>query len=191
MATLQVNRLPAHDGGLCAQKSDVVMFYLQLPSGRLRDRSARRLRCRGRGTSRKVLPDWRDTAARTAHVRRQDNRCRPDAHGCRHPAASHVSVCNAPLSSTLRAREPKIESRYRRETQLMALSKHPNVLRVRGEWIEGSKLCIAVRYMSHGQYPALIARRAPALLKYSDSPDPQALCLTYRGTRSRTASPRT
>ncbi|CEQ43110.1 SPOSA6832_05008 [Sporobolomyces salmonicolor] len=37
-----------------------------------------------------------------------------------------------------------------RETQLMALSKHPNVLRVRGEWIEGSKLCIAVRYMTHG-----------------------------------------
>ncbi|GAA5880311.1 hypothetical protein JCM3774_006724 [Rhodotorula dairenensis] len=40
--------------------------------------------------------------------------------------------------------------RLRMETQLMALSKHPNVLRVRGEWIEGSKLCIAVRYMSHG-----------------------------------------
>ncbi|GAA5841845.1 hypothetical protein JCM9279_003128 [Rhodotorula babjevae] len=40
--------------------------------------------------------------------------------------------------------------RLRMETQLMALSKHPNVLRVRGEWIEGHKLCIAVRYMSHG-----------------------------------------
>ncbi|GAA5840989.1 hypothetical protein JCM11251_006775 [Rhodosporidiobolus azoricus] len=40
--------------------------------------------------------------------------------------------------------------RLRRETQLMALSKHPNVLRVRGEWIEGSKLFIAVRYMMHG-----------------------------------------
>ncbi|GAA5889674.1 hypothetical protein JCM5296_002428 [Sporobolomyces johnsonii] len=40
--------------------------------------------------------------------------------------------------------------RLRRETQLMALSKHPNVLRVRGEWIEGSKLYIAVRYMTHG-----------------------------------------
>ncbi|GJN90381.1 hypothetical protein Rhopal_003392-T1 [Rhodotorula paludigena] len=35
--------------------------------------------------------------------------------------------------------------RLRMETQLMALSKHPNVLRVRGEWIAGSKLCIAVR----------------------------------------------
>ncbi|GAA5900519.1 hypothetical protein JCM8208_000522 [Rhodotorula glutinis] len=40
--------------------------------------------------------------------------------------------------------------RLRMETQLMALSKHPNVLRVRGEWIDGHKLCIAVRYMSHG-----------------------------------------
>ncbi|GAA6003731.1 hypothetical protein JCM10207_003568 [Rhodosporidiobolus poonsookiae] len=40
--------------------------------------------------------------------------------------------------------------RLRRETQLMALSKHPNVLRVRGEWIAGSKLFIAVRYMTHG-----------------------------------------
>jgi len=40
--------------------------------------------------------------------------------------------------------------RLRRETQLMALSKHPNVLRVRGEWIDGSRLFIAVRYMTHG-----------------------------------------
>jgi serine/threonine protein kinase len=40
--------------------------------------------------------------------------------------------------------------RLRRETQLMALSKHPNVLRVRGEWIKGSQLFIAVRYMTHG-----------------------------------------
>ncbi|GAA5852405.1 hypothetical protein JCM8547_006770 [Rhodosporidiobolus lusitaniae] len=40
--------------------------------------------------------------------------------------------------------------RLRRETQLMALSKHPNVLRVRGEWIAGSRLYIAVRFMTHG-----------------------------------------
>lgn len=32
----------------------------------------------------------------------------------------------------------------------MALSKHTNVLRVRGEWVEGSKLYIAVRFMSPG-----------------------------------------
>lgn len=29
----------------------------------------------------------------------------------------------------------------------MALSKHPNVLRVRGEWVAGSKLYIAVRFV--------------------------------------------
>ncbi|GAA5954560.1 hypothetical protein JCM3765_003809 [Sporobolomyces pararoseus] len=40
--------------------------------------------------------------------------------------------------------------RLRRETQLMSLSKHSNVLRVRGEWIKGDQLFIAVRFMSHG-----------------------------------------
>ncbi|PWN49154.1 kinase-like protein [Violaceomyces palustris] len=38
----------------------------------------------------------------------------------------------------------------RRETQLMSLSKHPNVLRVRGCWVSGSKLHIATRLMSSG-----------------------------------------
>ncbi|PWN43578.1 kinase-like protein [Ceraceosorus guamensis] len=38
----------------------------------------------------------------------------------------------------------------RRETQLMSLSKHPNVLRVRGCWVQGSKLHIATRLMSAG-----------------------------------------
>ena len=38
----------------------------------------------------------------------------------------------------------------RRETQLMSLSKHPNVLRVRGTWIDGSKLYIALRLMKSG-----------------------------------------
>ncbi|EIM92827.1 kinase-like protein [Stereum hirsutum FP-91666 SS1] len=37
-----------------------------------------------------------------------------------------------------------------RETQLMSLSKHPNVLRVRGSWIEGHKLHIALRLMNAG-----------------------------------------
>jgi serine/threonine protein kinase len=36
--------------------------------------------------------------------------------------------------------------RLRRETQLMALSKHPNVLRVRGEWVDDKgRLHIACR----------------------------------------------
>ncbi|KAI0044389.1 kinase-like protein, partial [Auriscalpium vulgare] len=36
------------------------------------------------------------------------------------------------------------------ETQLMSLSKHPNVLRVRGSWVEGHKLYIALRLMNAG-----------------------------------------
>ncbi|PWN20234.1 kinase-like protein [Microstroma glucosiphilum] len=38
----------------------------------------------------------------------------------------------------------------RRETQLMSLSKHPNVLRVRGCWVQETKLHIATRLMSSG-----------------------------------------
>ncbi|ESK98214.1 ste ste20 fray protein kinase [Moniliophthora roreri MCA 2997] len=37
-----------------------------------------------------------------------------------------------------------------RETTLMSLSKHPNVLRVRGSWIDGHKLYIAMRLMNKG-----------------------------------------
>jgi serine/threonine protein kinase len=36
------------------------------------------------------------------------------------------------------------------ETQLMSLSKHPNVLRVRGTWLDGRKLYIALRLMRAG-----------------------------------------
>ncbi|KAI0823117.1 kinase-like domain-containing protein [Trametes gibbosa] len=36
------------------------------------------------------------------------------------------------------------------ETQLMSLSKHPNVLRVRGTWVDGHKLYIAMRLMNAG-----------------------------------------
>ncbi|KAJ3919032.1 kinase-like domain-containing protein, partial [Lentinula edodes] len=37
-----------------------------------------------------------------------------------------------------------------RETTLMSLSKHPNVLRVRGSWMDGHKLFIALRLMKKG-----------------------------------------
>ncbi|KAI0027812.1 kinase-like domain-containing protein, partial [Vararia minispora EC-137] len=37
-----------------------------------------------------------------------------------------------------------------RETQLMSLSKHPNVLRVRGSWMDGHKIYIALRLMNAG-----------------------------------------
>jgi len=36
------------------------------------------------------------------------------------------------------------------EAQLMSFSKHPNVLRVRGTWLEGRKLYIALRLMRAG-----------------------------------------
>jgi serine/threonine-protein kinase OSR1/STK39 len=38
----------------------------------------------------------------------------------------------------------------RRETQLMSLSKHPNVLRVRGSWTDDHRLFIAFRLMKAG-----------------------------------------
>ncbi|KAJ4000302.1 kinase-like protein [Lentinula boryana] len=41
-------------------------------------------------------------------------------------------------------------SLLQRETTLMSLSKHPNVLRVRGSWMDGHKLCIALRLMNKG-----------------------------------------
>ncbi|KNZ46928.1 STE/STE20/FRAY protein kinase [Puccinia sorghi] len=44
----------------------------------------------------------------------------------------------------------------RRETLLMSLAKHPNVLRVRGEWIQGSSLCIAMRLMQAGSIADLL-----------------------------------
>ncbi|KAL4069468.1 kinase-like domain-containing protein, partial [Scleroderma citrinum] len=45
---------------------------------------------------------------------------------------------------------PRSLSLLQRETQLMSLSKHPNVLRVRGSWMDGCKLHIALRLMNKG-----------------------------------------
>jgi len=45
---------------------------------------------------------------------------------------------------------PHSLSLLQRETNLMSLSKHPNVLRVRGSWITGHKLFIALRLMNKG-----------------------------------------
>ncbi|KAG1866292.1 kinase-like domain-containing protein [Suillus tomentosus] len=45
---------------------------------------------------------------------------------------------------------PQSLSLLQRETQLMSLSKHPNVLRVRGSWMVGHKLYIALRLMNKG-----------------------------------------
>lgn len=46
--------------------------------------------------------------------------------------------------------QPSTLRLLQRETQLMSLSKHPNVLRVRGTWMEGHKLYIAMRLMNAG-----------------------------------------
>ncbi|KAF8736732.1 hypothetical protein AX14_014055 [Amanita brunnescens Koide BX004] len=45
---------------------------------------------------------------------------------------------------------PRSLQLLQRETRLMSLSKHPNVLRVRGSWIDGHKLYIALRLMNKG-----------------------------------------
>jgi serine/threonine-protein kinase OSR1/STK39 len=45
---------------------------------------------------------------------------------------------------------PRALQLLQRETTLMSLSKHPNVLRVRGSWIDGHKLYIALRLMNKG-----------------------------------------
>ncbi|KAK2462029.1 hypothetical protein APHAL10511_006492 [Amanita phalloides] len=45
---------------------------------------------------------------------------------------------------------PRSLQLLQRETRLMSLSKHPNVLRVRGSWIKGHKLYIALRLMNRG-----------------------------------------
>lgn len=47
------------------------------------------------------------------------------------------------------------------QTQLMALSKHTNILRVRGEWIESSKLNIAFRYISPGSLSDILRYSHP------------------------------
>ncbi|KAG8904488.1 hypothetical protein FRB99_001664 [Tulasnella sp. 403] len=43
-----------------------------------------------------------------------------------------------------------------RETQLMSLNKHPNVLRVRGSWMMGPQLYIAMRLMNKGSVADII-----------------------------------
>lgn len=45
---------------------------------------------------------------------------------------------------------PRALALLQRETTLMSLSKHPNVLRVRGSWVDGHKLHIALRLMNSG-----------------------------------------
>ncbi|KIL70980.1 hypothetical protein M378DRAFT_66193 [Amanita muscaria Koide BX008] len=62
---------------------------------------------------------------------------------------------NKPTSCALKvldldALPPRSLHLLQRETRLMSLSKHPNVLRVRGSWMNGHKLYIALRLMNKG-----------------------------------------
>lgn len=68
----------------------------------------------------------------------------PPPPGRRHPIPCALKVLD------LDALPPHSLSFLQRETQLMSLSKHPNVLRVRGSWIDGHKLYIALRLMNKG-----------------------------------------
>ncbi|KAM6497979.1 STE/STE20/FRAY protein kinase [Amanita muscaria] len=62
---------------------------------------------------------------------------------------------NKPTSCALKVLDldtlpPRSLHLLQRETRLMSLSKHPNVLRVRGSWMNGHKLYIALRLMNKG-----------------------------------------
>ncbi|KAG7439096.1 uncharacterized protein BT62DRAFT_924924 [Guyanagaster necrorhizus] len=52
-----------------------------------------------------------------------------------------------------------------RETTLMSLSKHPNVLRVHGSWMDGHKLFIALRLMNKGSAANIMHYGWPARLE--------------------------
>ncbi|TFK41307.1 kinase-like domain-containing protein [Crucibulum laeve] len=72
------------------------------------------------------------------------------------PATSDSSVKpSKPIPCALKVLDldslaPRSLQLLQRETTLMSLSKHPNVLRVRGSWMDGHKLYIALRLMNKG-----------------------------------------
>lgn len=68
---------------------------------------------------------------------------------------SDPSLLPSPIPCALKVLDldslpPRSLSLLQRETTLMSLSKHPNVLRVRGSWMDGHKLYIALRLMNSG-----------------------------------------
>ncbi|KAF7437139.1 hypothetical protein PC9H_003975 [Pleurotus ostreatus] len=72
-----------------------------------------------------------------------------------HPPADPSSPKPEPIPCALKVLDldslaPHPLSLLQRETTLMSLSKHPNVIRVRGTWTEGHKLYIAMRLMNKG-----------------------------------------
>lgn len=70
-----------------------------------------------------------------------------------HPLASNSRSQPVPCALKvldLDSLPPRSLQLLQRETTLMSLSKHPNVLRVRGSWMDGYKLYIALRLMNKG-----------------------------------------
>ncbi|GBE78454.1 Serine/threonine-protein kinase fray2 [Sparassis crispa] len=65
------------------------------------------------------------------------------------PGVAHPTPCALKVLDLDRL-PPRALCLLQRETQLMSLSKHPNVLRVRGTWMDGHKLYIAMRLMNAG-----------------------------------------
>ncbi|KAI5830094.1 kinase-like protein [Schizophyllum commune Tattone D] len=72
-----------------------------------------------------------------------------------HPKGTPSSPPQPPVPVALKVLDldslpPNSLALLQRETTLMSLSKHPNVLRVRGSWMDGHKLYIAMRLMNKG-----------------------------------------
>lgn len=68
-----------------------------------------------------------------------------------HPLNDHANGIPCALKVLdLDSLPPRSLDLLQRETTLMSLSKHPNVLRVRGSWTAGHKLFIALRLMNKG-----------------------------------------
>ena len=70
-----------------------------------------------------------------------------------HPSSAEYSSPGIPCAVKvldLDSMAPGPLQLLQRETTLMSLSKHPNVLRVRGSWVNGHRLYIALRLMNKG-----------------------------------------
>lgn len=70
-----------------------------------------------------------------------------------HPSSAKFSSLGTPCALKvldLDILAPRSLQLLQRETTLMSLSKHPNVLRVRGSWMAGHRLYIALRLMNKG-----------------------------------------
>ncbi|KZO90418.1 kinase-like protein, partial [Calocera viscosa TUFC12733] len=77
-------------------------------------------------------------------------------------SSSGASSAPAPLDCAIKVINldtlpPSSLTLLTRETRLMSLSKHPNVLRVRGSWVQGARLYIAMRLMRKGSVADLLA----------------------------------